>query len=336
MSKVTVKAPANIAFIKYWGNTEDNLPLNSSISMTLDACQTTTTIETVEKDYDLIEIADEKGEFQELKRTSIKGLKAYEQIERIREMSEKPDHVHVKSINSFPSNAGIASSASGFCALTSALLLVYGLQSQFDDKKELSKLVRLSGSGSAARSVMGGFVELIGGDAHHASYAVQLADEKYWDLVDVIAIIDSRKKKTPSSEGHRKAQSSPYFETRLEEMQDRIKYARKALIDKKVEKLGKAIEADTISMHAVMMTSEPPLYYWTPGTVEVMNHVMKWRKEDNLLSYFSMDAGANVHVICEKKDAEEVNKRLKELSLVQSTIINEPAPGVHQIEDHLF
>ena len=304
--------------------------------MTLDACQTMTTIELVKEDYDLIEIADEKGEFQELTRTSIKGLKAYEQVERIRELAETTDHVRVKSINSFPSSAGIASSASGFCALTSALLLVFGLQAQFDDKKELSKLVRLSGSGSAARSVMSGFVELIGGDAHHASYSVQIADEKYWDLVDVIAIIDSGRKKTPSSEGHRTANTSPYFETRLIEMQDRIKYTRRALMEKKFEKLGKAIEEDTVSMHAVMMTSKPPLYYWTPGTVEVMNNVMKWRHEDNLQAYFSIDAGANVHVICEKKDSEEVNKRLKGLALVQSTIINHPAPGVHQIEDHLF
>ncbi len=336
MSKVTVKAPANIAFIKYWGNTEDNLPLNSSISMTLDACQTTTTVELVDESYDMIEIASEKGEFQELKRTSIKGVKAYEQIARIRELAGKTDHVHVKSINSFPSSAGIASSASGFCALTSALLLQYGLHDKFEDKKELSKLVRLSGSGSAARSVYGGFVELIGGDAHHASYAVQIADEKHWDLADVIAIIDSGMKKTPSSEGHRTANTSPYFETRLTEMQDRIKYARKALLEKKLKKLGKAIEQDTISMHAVMMTSEPPLYYWTPGTVEVMNNVMKWREEDNIHAYFSIDAGANVHVICEQKDAEEINKKLKELHLVQSTIINHPAQGVHQIEEHLF
>ncbi len=336
MSKVTVKAPANIAFIKYWGNTEDNLPLNSSISMTLDACQTTTTIELVDEPYDIIEIASEKGEFQELKRTSIKGVKAYEQIERIRNLAGKTDHAHVKSINSFPSSAGIASSASGFCALTSAALLVYGLQAQFEDKKELSKLVRQSGSGSAARSAMSGFVELIGGDAHHASYAVQIADEKHWDLADVIAIIDSGMKKTPSSEGHRTANTSPYFETRLIEMRDRIKYARKALLEKKIEKLGKAIEQDTISMHAVMMTSRPPLYYWSPGTVEVINNVLKWREEDNIQAYFSIDAGANVHVICEYKDAEEVNDRLKKLSLVQATIINKPAPGVHQIEDHLF
>lgn len=336
MSKVTVRAPANIAFIKYWGNTEDNLPLNSSISMTLDNCQTTTTIELVDEKYDLIEIADENGSFQELKRTSIKGVKAYEQIERIRDLSGKSERVYVKSMNSFPTSAGIASSASGFCALTSALLLAYGLQSQFDDKKELSKLVRLSGSGSAARSVMSGFVELIGGDAHHASYAVQIAAEKHWDLVDVIAVIDSGMKKTPSSEGHRTAATSPYFETRLIEMQDRIKYARKALLEKKFEKLGKAVEQDTISMHTVMMTSKPPLFYWAPGTVEVMNNVMKWREDDNILAYFSIDAGANVHVICEAHNADEVNKRLQALSFVQSTIVNHPAPGVHQIEDHLF
>ncbi len=336
MSKVTVQAPANIAFIKYWGNTDDNLPLNNSISMTLDNCLTTTTVAFTDESYDTIEIQNQHGTYEELKRTSIKGSKAYEQIKRIRELAGSEKRVMVKSVNSFPANAGIASSASGFCALTAALLLVYGLKNQFEDKKELSKLVRMSGSGSAARSVMGGFVELIGGDAHHVSYAVQLADEKHWGLCDVIAIISSDSKKTPSSEGHRSAHSSPYFETRLHEMTKRIESTRKAIERKNIEKLGESIEQDTISMHAVMMTSNPPLYYWEPGTLDVIKHIISWREKDSLQAYFSIDAGANVHVICEKKDAQEIAKRLSTVSSVQSTIVNHPAKGVHEIENHLF
>ena len=303
--------------------------------MTLGACQTITTIErSGQISEDIIEI-EKNGSFIPLEKDTIKNKKAYEQIERIRNMSPLKEYVHIRTKNSFPSDAGIASSASGFSALTAALLLTFDLKGMFDDKKELSRQVRLCGSASAARSVYGGFVELIAGEDDKSSVCEQIADEHHWDLVDVIAVLSAEKKKTSTSSGHALADSSPYFETRIKEMQARIDITRKSIQEKNFSALGSLIEADTISMHAVMMTSVPPIYYWEPGTIAVMKSVMNWRTEA-LESYFSIDAGANVHVICEKKNAAEVKKRLQDISFVQSTIYNEPCAGTHEISGHLF
>lgn len=338
MTKVTVQSPANIAFIKYWGQTSENIfiPRNNNISMTLSACQTITTIER-SSDFkeDTIELFN-GTDYSPLSKETHKGKKAYEQIERIRKMSDSTDKVHIRSKNTFPSDAGIASSASGFSALTGALLLAFGQKEIFDDKKEFSKEVRLSGSASAARSVYGGFVELLTGDLHDESYAIQIKDEKHWDLADIVAVVSADKKKVTSSEGHASVDSSPYYKTRLLEMQPRIKTVLESIVKKNINLLGPAVEADAISMHSVMMTSKPPAFYWQPGTVAVMNAVMDWRKNDNLLCYFTIDAGANVHVICEKKNAPEVEKRLKNLELVKDTIYNHPCAGTHEIQDHLF
>jgi len=333
MQKITVTAPANIAFIKYWGNTDDNLPLNSSISMTLDHCMTTTTAEHTDAQENSILIADDQDVFHELSTADIKGKKAYEQVERIRNMSGTKDFLKITTKNSFPSNTGIASSASGFAALTAAAVLAYGMNDFFEDKKELSKLVRQSGSGSAARSVYGGFVELLTGKNSEDAYAVQLADEKHWGLCDIVAIVNGSSKKISSSEGHRSARTSPYFETRLAEMDSRINLTREAIKEKDFEKLGIATERDTISMHMIMMSSQHPLYYWESGTIEVMKHVIAWREQEHIQIYFSIDAGANVHVICEEKNVDEIEIRLNALDSVIKTISNRPTTGVHTISD---
>ena len=239
MKKITVKSPANIAFIKYWGQTKQNLfiPRNNNISMTLSDCQTITTIEKDPKlKEDIIELQKGDG-YSPLLKDTHKGKNAYQQINRIRKLAKSKEKVRIRSKNTFLSDAGIASSASGFSALTGALLLDFDQRKIFDDKKEFSKEVRLCGSASAARSVYGGFVELKTGDSHDESYAVQIADEKSWDLVDIVAIVSSEKKKTSSSQGHAAVDSSPYYKTRLIEMQSRIKATRDAIHKKNIQKL---------------------------------------------------------------------------------------------------
>lgn len=326
MKPVRVTAPANIAFIKYWGNTDDNLPLNPSISMTLDKCISTTTA-LLNHEKDSINLKSSDGSYNKLSTADIKGKKAFEHLERIRILAGRKEYVSIESENSFPSNAGIASSASGFAALTAAAVLAYGMHDLFEDKKELSKLVRQSGSGSAARSVYGGFVELTSGKTTDDSYALQLADDNHWELCDVIAVVNHGSKKTPSSEGHRSAHSSPYLNTRLDEMKKRVDLVREAISEKDLEKLGLATEQDTISMHAIMMTSVPPLYYFEPGTIEIIKSVIEWR-EEGLESYFSIDAGANVHVICERKNADKIHQKVSQIGSVHSIITNKPAQGI--------
>lgn len=337
--KVTVVSPANIAFIKYWGQADHQifLPRNNNISMTMSGCHTTTTVEVSDKiKKDQIQIQFYGQEYKPLGRKKIKEKNIYDQLKRIRQLANSQLKAKVKTTNNFPSDAGIASSASGFSALTSALILAYGLKDKFIDKQELSRQVRLCGSGSAVRSVYGGFVEMLAGPDHNSSYAVQIADSQHWDLVDIVAIVDPEKKKISSSLGHKLADTSPYFETRIKEMQTRISQCRQAILDKDLKTLGQAIEADSISMHAVMMTSHPPAFYWGPGSIRIIQDVIKWREEDNLQAYVTFDAGPNAHVICEKKDAAEVEKRLKQNPFVKWTIFNQPCEGAREIDQHLF
>lgn len=336
--KYTVQAPSNIAFIKYWGRADHKLfiPRNSSISMNISGCITTTTAELTDLKEDELQVKFfGQDTYTKLERDSIKNNDLYNQIARIRKLAGSNQKVKIYSENNFPADAGIASSASGFAALTGVLLLVYGLNDIFENKKEFSKEVRLCGSASAVRSVCNGFVELLAGKGHDDTFAIEIAAENHWDLVDIVAVVDPEKKKISSSQGHEIADSSPYFEARISEMQGRIDIVREAIKNKDIRKLGPEIERDSTSMHAIMMTSTPPAYYWTPGSIRIMKDIMEWRENDGLQAYFTFDAGANAHIICEKKDASEVQKRLKAIEYVKWTIYNEPAKGVSIIHNHL-
>jgi diphosphomevalonate decarboxylase len=340
LHKATAVSPANIAFIKYWGRSDNKLfiPRNNNISMNLSGCKTTTTVELrddLKKDFIEVKFFGQDS-YTKLEQKDIKQKNLYGQVERIRKEAGINKKVHLRSVNNFPSDAGIASSASSFSAATAALLVAFELEDKYEDKVELSRQIRLCGSSSAIRSCYGGFVELIAGKSHEDTYAVQLAGENYWDLVDIVAIVSPEKKLVSSSEGHVLANTSPYFETRIIEMQDRIKKVRQYIMDKNLKELGPLIEEESTSLHLIMMTSVPPIYYWGPGSIRIMQDCMRWRIEDGLFSYFTLDAGPNVHVICEKKNAEEVQRRLSNNEFVKWTIYNEPCEGTKLVNDHLF
>lgn len=339
MKKITVISPANIAFIKYWGRDNHKLflPKNSNISMNMSGCLTKTTIEINEKLIkDIVEIKFLSKDYAILEENSIKAKNIFDQINRIRKISKLNFKVHIKSENNFPSDAGIAASASGMSALTGVLLIAFGLKELFEDKKEFSRQVRLCGSGSAVRSVYSGFVEMVYDKENNDAYAVQIADEKYWNLVDIVAVLNPEKKKISSSEGHEIADTSPYMLTRISEMKNRIKMTREAIIERNLTKLGPLIEADCISMHTVMMTSTPPAFYWNAGTMDIIQNILKWRDEENLEVYFTIDAGPNVHIICLNKDINIIEKRIRNNKYVKWTIVNKPCKGTMLSNSHLF
>lgn len=333
MTKATAIAPANIAFIKYWGRQNHKLfiPANTSLSMNLGSCLTTTTIELDSNlKQDEVTIAQTDGDYTTLEPNTEKNRLVFAQIDRLRGLAGAQARVKVQSQNNFPSDSGIASSASGFAALTTALLQVFGLEDKIEDKSELANQTRLSGAVSAARSCLGGFVQL-----DQTGLTTQVAPETHWNLVDLVVIVDSGQKSTSSSQGHLLAETSPYFQTRLKEMQPRIQQVRQSILNKDLATLGPLIEAESTSMHAVMMTSNPPIYYWQPESLAIMQAVRQWRG-DGLESYFTLDAGANVHVICEESNSEELTKRLEELNFVQKIIANRPSQGVRLSREHLF
>ncbi len=321
--KATAVAPANIAFIKYWGKKDDNLrlPLNLSISMNLSEAYTTTTVEFSSGiDMDTIEGPFTEREVQRM----------VNHLDRIRKIANSTLRAKVMTKNSFPKGAGIASSASGFAALTVAATAALGLK---PSEKELSILARL-GSGSACRSIPDGFVlweegPPVGGSSE-TSYAHSLYPSDWWDLRDIVVVVASQPKDIGSTSGMENVLTSPLLDARLAAIPRRIARVKKALEQKDIHMLGEVIEEDCLDMHAVMQSQKPSLNYWTDETKQIMDSVRQWRK-GGLAVYFTIDAGPNVHLICEGKVEKDVLARLEKTQGIKQIIVNKSVKGAHII-----
>jgi diphosphomevalonate decarboxylase len=228
--------------------------------------------------------------------------------------------------------SGIASSASGFAALTVAACQALSLDL---DATQLSALARL-GSGSAARSLFGGFVEWDRGIDHKTSIARMLFPPEHWDLYDVIAIVSSGEKKVSSAGGHRIAATSPLNRARVAHVKTLLPIVERAIAERDLAKLGDPVEWDALAMHAVMQTGTPSLLYWQPGTLEVLQAVRHWREQEGICAYFTIDAGPNVHILCAAHDASMLQARLSALPSVVDTIVSRPGPAPLALPNHLF
>lgn len=320
--KAKAKAPANIAFIKYWGKKDQKLriPMNSSISMNLSAVFTITSVEFDRRlKMDKVYLNGKKALGKERERV-------VDHLDRVREMAGMKLFADMRSVNNFPKGSGIASSASGFAALTLAAVRAANLKLS---TRQLSILARM-GSGSACRSIPDGFVEWKTAKTSNASFARSLFPPDYWDICDLIVIVTRKKKKVSSTKGHAVAESSPFYKTRIRGMKEKVEAIKKALRNKDFNSLGQIIEEDAINMHAVMMTSSPPLYYWTGATMEIIQSVIRWR-EEGFQSYFTIDAGPNVHIICRGRDVDHLKHLLLKIHGVRDIIINRPAKGARLI-----
>ena len=328
MPKITVTAPANIAFIKYWGarDLERALPLHPSISMTLSRCLSRTTVEYLPAaPCHQIYLAAEDGSLSEAPEAFRGRIEAH--LDRLRLEAGESGHFKVATRNSFPSSAGLASSASGFAALTLGATRAMGLD---HDSRQLSILARRSGSGSAARSVMGGYVEWPAADSDphrdDSCYASQWAPRGHWDLADVIALVETGAKGVSSLDGHRRAATSPHFERRLEEIPRRLESVRRAITERDFPALATAVEEDSIELHLIAMSSRPPIFYWKPGTLAVLEAVRTLRAAGTPVCA-TMDAGANVHVICPRAVAESVEATLAQMPTVVEVIRDHVGDG---------
>lgn len=333
MSKTTVAAPANIAFIKYWGarDLERALPYHPSISMTLERCVTVCTAEVIEGDKDEIWLAETDGGFRPPDPEFAR--RAREHLDRIRTWSGRQESLWIATRNTFPSSAGLASSASGFAALTMAAAGAFGRGQTAP--REMSLLARSSGSGSAARSILGGYVEWKAGEQEKDSYAIQLSAAEDWDLRDVIAVVEIGPKEVSSLEGHRRALTSPYYEKRLQLVPDRLERVRHAIEERDLSILGPILEQEAIDLHLIAMSSNPPIFYWSPGTVAVLRTVRELRQE-GLEAWATLDAGANVHVICDPDSESDVAERLENLPTVGFVIRDGVGRGPESDPSHLF
>jgi diphosphomevalonate decarboxylase len=306
----TAEAASNIAFVKYWGarDLDRAIPVNPSISMTLDVCRSICSA-TWRPQGESDEVLLAQGE-----RLVDPGpgfsRRVVDHLERLREWVGGSFRIATR--NTFPAAAGIASSASGFAALTLAVVRALGREAEGE---ELSMLARRSGSGSAARSVYGGYVEWPVGDGERYA-GRQIASEEHWKLCDVIAVVESGPKKVSSLDGHRRAASSPYFERRQERLPEKIERVRAAIRDRDLAALGPVVEEEAIDLHLIAMSSTPPIFYWKPATLAVLEAVWELR-EEGVGAWATMDAGANVHVLCEPADEPRVAGRLHAEPMVE-------------------
>lgn len=325
--KKTSIAPANIAFIKYWGKIDanQNIPVNDSISMNLSACLTTTTVE-FDKKYKKDEISYVTKEMSKDGKERV-----IRHLDRIRKIAKSSLYAKVVTTNSFPSSCGIASSASGFASLSKAATAALNLDLS---EKDLSNLSRF-GSGSACRSIPDGFTYWKKGKKSEDSYAYSLKPANWWNICDIIVIVSEEKKKISSGDGHKRVNTSPYFKTRVKNLPNKIKGVKDAMKEKNMKKLGKIIEEEAVDLHLIAMSSTPPIFYWEKETLDVIKRIQLWR-EEGIEVYFTIDAGPNVHILCEGHEKENVLEKLKTLPYKIKTIINVPAKGVRQIENHLF
>ncbi len=305
-------AHPNIALIKYWGNRDPewNIPSAGSLSMTLGEVFTRTKVtldEKLEADRLLIDgqVASERAQ---------RRVAAF--LDRVRELSGRHGVCLIESENNFPQGVGIASSAAAFAALGVAISAVFDLPL---DAISLSRLARL-GSGSACRSIQGGFVEWLAGEDHHSSYAVQIALPDHWELTDCIAVVSREHKGVVSQEGHRLASTSPFQACRVETATERLAICRQAILNRDFEALASVVELDSNLMHAVMITSSPPLFYWEPPTLFLMQAVRQKRAEGYPLCY-TIDAGPNVHILTLSEYALTVQAWVKGLPGVQEVIL---------------
>jgi diphosphomevalonate decarboxylase len=338
MSKTTVSAPANIAFIKYWGarDLDQALPMNPSISMTLEECVTQCTAEVLDGEKDEIWISEPDGGFGSPEPDFARRMVNH--LDNIRAWAESEARFRVATRNNFPGAAGLASSASGFAALTLAAAGAVGKKNT--PVEELSRLARRSGSGSASRSVLGGYVQWPAGskgkgDDEAHSYATQLAEAGHWELRDVIAVVEIGPKIVSSRDGHKLAHSSPYYTKRQELVPARLEKVRQAIKEADLSLLGPILEEEAVDLHLIAMSSHPPIFYWSPGTVAVLRAVRELRQE-GLQAYATMDAGANVHVICDPDSEDDVAERLEDLPAVGFVIRDGVGDGPEHENQHLF
>lgn len=299
----TASAAANIALVKYWGKKErgNNQPATASVSIGLEDLRTQTTVSFAETNA----IVSGLGEAAETRMLSF--------IEDFRTRFEIKPCFRVETSNNFPSSTGLASSASGFAALTLALDASVGLDLS---KRDLSA-ISLTGSGSAARSIYGGFVEVIPADE---AYAISIMDAHHWPLDILIAITLESEKPVGSSEAmKRTAETSPYYGEWLKSHVIDMNEAKSAIADRDIARLADITEHNCLKMHATIMTTQPGILYWLPATLAVMHEVRSLRAQ-GIPAFFTIDAGSQVKVVCDPAYTDQIERVITEVPGVLRTI----------------
>ena len=320
--EVFASCPSNIALIKYWGKYEGQIPANPSISFTLSNCKTET-----------------KMIFRSGEKFSVKTFLAGKEETKFSEKIEKyfrniekylpwilEGSFAIETENTFPHSSGIASSASGFGAIAKCLMEMDKAFSgkDFFDVKKASFLARL-GSGSACRSVYDGLV--VWGEVNEVEgssdlYAVKYPDEEihpiFRDFNDYVLLIHEGQKSVSSTVGHGLMNTNPYAERRFQEARKNFVPMKEILKSGDLQAFMKLVEHEALTLHAMMMMSDPAFILMQTGTLQVINRVWEFRKETYLPLFFTLDAGANVHLLFPSEKKAEISNFI-EIELLQYT-----------------
>lgn len=326
MEEGIARAHVNIALVKYWGkrDLQLNLPMNGSISVTLDHYAVTASV-IVEPRHrsDYLSVNGVEASPTDMRR-------ATEFFGRLRAYAGVSGGIIAQTRTNVPIAAGLASSSAAFAALTKAFALTMRLPWSCS---ELSQLARL-GSGSASRSIHGGFVEWLRGnrDDGQDSYAVPLRTRDSWpSLAFVVVQVEARPKAVSSRDGmQRVVQTSPLYPGWLTSINEDLAKVRDAIRDRDLSLLGLTAESNALKMHATGLAAVPPLLYWTGATVSVIRRVQELR-EEGLDAYVTVDAGPHPIVVVKYYQAGIVANLLTQIPGVMEAVITRPGPGVEVV-----
>lgn len=317
------RAYTNIALIKYWGKRDAQLflPETSSLSLTLDALYTETRVEFNPAGHDAFYLDG-------VKQSPEASQRVYDFIDLFRQASGQTGGVRVDSVNHVPTAAGLASSASAFAALACACndLFEMGLTA-----RDLSTYAR-RGSGSASRSLFGGFVLWHRGEGRDSSssYAQPLSTGPL-DIGMLVVVVDGGSKKISSREGmdHTRKTSS-FYPLWPDIVVEDLAGMMEAIEAKDFISLGEIAEHNAMTMHATMLASKPPFCYLQGGSIQAIDLVHRLRQE-GIDCYYTMDAGPNVKVICRLHEMEAIKERFAEVFSREALISCGPGPAPHKI-----
>jgi diphosphomevalonate decarboxylase len=326
---VTARAGTNIALVKYWGKRDAalNLPATGSLSLTLADFGSETTVRFASNVGD----GHDRVLFGSVEAEPRFAHRVRRFLDHIRDRAGINLPAEVATVNTVPTAAGLASSAAGFAALALAASRAAGLQLS---PAGLSELAR-RGSGSAARSIFGGFTEMAPGQLADGSDAVAhgLLEETAWDVRLCVAITASGEKAIGSTAAmDRTAQTSPYYQGWIASVPADLDEARTALSTRDLARLGAVAERSAMRMHACAMAADPHILYWNPATLEAIATVKRLRA-DGIQAFFTIDAGPHVKVLCTMADTPQVKAALAATPGVMRVLSLAPGPGAQIVNE---
>jgi diphosphomevalonate decarboxylase len=318
--EITWASPSNIALVKYWGKKDNQIPENQSISFTLDACKTITKLSYSKKDsrdnnfsFKVFLDGEYKPDFEPKIQTFFQRIEVY--LPFLKEF-----HFKIETQNTFPHSSGIASSASGMSALALCLMSIEKeLNASITEDyftQKASFLARL-GSGSACRSLEGDLVvwgkhKNIEGssDLFGVKYPYKV-HENFKNYQDTILLVDKGEKQVSSTVGHNLMHGHPFATERFKQAGQNITKLKTILASGDLEAFIALVESEALTLHAMMMTSMPYFILMKPNTLEIINKIWSFRKQSGLHISFTLDAGANVHILYPENETESILKFIK-------------------------